>query len=63
MSYTKQEFKSGDKLYASDLNKMDEQIYQNTEDISKLLEDIANLNVPTVADILNALPTWQGGAY
>lgn len=65
MSYTKQNFKSGEKLYASDLNEMDEQIYQNTESIGKLSEDISNLkeNAPTVEDVLNALPTWQGGAY
>lgn len=63
MSYTKQNFKSKEKLYASDLNEMDEQIYQNTESISKLSEEIANLEIPTVDDILNALPTWQGGAY
>lgn len=30
MSYTKHDFKSGEKLYASQLNEMDEQIYKNT---------------------------------
>lgn len=65
MSYTKQNFKSGEKLYASDLNEMDEQIHQNTESISQLSEEISDLkeNAPTVEDVLNALPTWQGGAY
>lgn len=43
MSYTKQDFKSGEKLYASDLNEMDEQIHQNTESISKLTEEISDL--------------------
>ena len=43
MSYTKQNFKSGEKLYASDLNEMDEQIYQNTESISQLSEEISDL--------------------
>lgn len=56
MSYTKHEFESGEKLYAAELNEMDEQIYRNTE-------AIANLDIPTVDDILNELPTWQGGAY
>ena len=34
MSYTKQEFKSGDKLYASQLNAMDEQIALNASTIA-----------------------------
>ena len=40
MTYIKHEFKSYDKLYASQLNEMDEQIYNNTEDISSLKETI-----------------------
>ena len=43
MSYTKHDFKSGEKLYAQQLNEMDEQIFKNTEETSKLSEDIANL--------------------
>lgn len=43
MSYTKQNFKSKEKLYASDLNEMDEQIYQNTESINQLSEEISDL--------------------
>ena len=31
--------------------------------VGQLSEEISNLNIPTVDDILNALPTWQGGAY
>ena len=31
--------------------------------VGQLSEEIANLEIPTVDDILNALPTWQGGAY
>lgn len=42
MSYIKQEFKSGEKLYASELNLMDEQIFNNTEEIEKLEQDITN---------------------
>lgn len=38
MSYTKQEFKSGEKLYAAQLNAMDEQIGKNEEDIKLLSE-------------------------
>lgn len=34
MSYTKHNFKSGDKLYASNLNEMDEQIYANEQAIA-----------------------------
>ena len=33
------------------------------EEIGKLSEAIANLKIPTVDDILNELPTWEGGAY
>lgn len=33
MNYTKQEFKSGEKLFASQLNKMDDQIFKNSEEI------------------------------
>jgi lysophospholipase L1-like esterase len=36
MSYTKHEFKTGDKLYASQLNAMDDQIAKNEEDIGQL---------------------------
>ena len=43
MSYTKHDFKSGEKLYAQQLNEMDEQIFKNTEETSKLSEDIADL--------------------
>lgn len=37
----------------------------NQEEMRKLSEDIDDLkeNAPTVEDVLNALPTWQGGAY
>lgn len=35
MSYTKHDFKSGEKLYASELNEMDEQIYKNSQEIEK----------------------------
>lgn len=43
MSYTKHDFKSGEKLYAQQLNEMDEQIFKNTEETSKLSEEIADL--------------------
>lgn len=35
------------------------------KDVEQLSKDIADLkeNAPTVEDVLNALPTWQGGAY
>lgn len=39
MSYTKQNFESGEKLYASQLNSMDEQIAKNTEEITSLKEN------------------------
>lgn len=42
MSYTKHNFQSGEKLYASELNEMDEQIFKNESDISSLSEEIAN---------------------
>ena len=68
MSYTKQEFRSGDKLYASDLNKMDEQIHQNTEDISRLSEDKADkTEIPTdehINELINvALGVVENGSY
>ena len=43
MSYTKHDFKSGEKLYAQQLNEMDEQIFKNTEETNKLSEEIADL--------------------
>lgn len=39
MSYTKHEFQSGEKLYASELNEMDEQIYKNSQDIDTLKQN------------------------
>jgi hypothetical protein len=68
MSYTKQNFKSGEKLYASDLNEMDEQIHQNTESISKLSEDKADkAEIPTdehINELINvALGVVENGTY
>ena len=67
MSYTKQNFKSKEKLYASDLNEMDEQIYQNTESISKLSEEISDLNIPTdehINELIeSALGVVENGYY
>lgn len=39
MSYTKHEFQSGEKLYASELNEMDEQIYKNSQDVENLKQN------------------------
>ena len=58
MIYVKQEFKSGEKLYASQLNSMDEQIFLNTEKLNEIPS-----KSELVTYVLNALPTWQGGAY
>ena len=58
MIYVKQEFKKGEKLYASQLNSMDEQIFLNTEKLSEIPS-----KSELVTSVLNALPTWQGGAY
>jgi hypothetical protein len=44
MSYTKHEFKSGEKLFASQLNEMDEQIYKNSEAVAAHNTNIATLN-------------------
>ena len=48
-----------------DLTEIEADIESLQEDVSKLSEEISDLkeNAPTVDDILNALPTWQGGAY
>lgn len=37
----------------------------SVDEVSKLSEEIADLkeNALTVEDVLNSLPTWQGGAY
>ena len=43
MAYTKQEFKSGDKLYAAQLNAMDAQIAANEEETMRLSEEIGDL--------------------
>lgn len=47
MSYTKHEFKSKEKLYASQLNEMDEQIYENSEKIAQLMQGSGSGNVIT----------------
>lgn len=44
MAYTKQEFKSGATLYASQLNAMDEQIAKNEEDADALFENVSQLS-------------------
>lgn len=41
MTYTKQEFKSGATLYASQLNAMDAQIAKNEEDTAELSENVS----------------------
>ena len=45
MNYTKHEFKSGEKLYAQQLNEMDEQIHENTEAIEKQKKIIKELPI------------------
>lgn len=46
MSYTKHEFKSGEKLFASQLNEMDEQIFKN----EKILSEIGGTTVEPAED-------------
>lgn len=41
MSYTKQEFKSGEKLYAAQLNAMDEQIAANEKNVGEISKELA----------------------
>lgn len=55
MSYTKHEFKSGEKLYASELNEMDEQIFGN----SKKLENV-DVIVNTSFEVGEELLTEEG---
>lgn len=43
MNYTKQEFKSGEKLFAAQLNAMDEQIAANAEAVDELSEEKVSL--------------------
>lgn len=62
MSYTKQEFKRGETLYASELNEMDEQILKNAEDIKELQSKIPNKEA-LIREVIDALPAWQGGAF
>lgn len=50
MAYTKHEFKSGDKLYASQLNEMDNQIYSNIESIVDINKEIVNLKLSIDTD-------------
>ena len=45
MNYTKHEFKPGEKLYAQQLNEMDEQIHENTEAIEKQKKIIKELPI------------------
>lgn len=58
MGYTKQNFKSGDKLFASQLNAMDEQIAQNEIDIAKK-QPIGDY--PTKAEMNEAISEAQLG--
>ena len=44
MSYTKQDFKGGDTLFAAQLNAMDEQIYNNSNTIRYHLDIIYYLD-------------------
>lgn len=53
MSYTKHDFKSGEKLYAQQLNEMDEQIFKNTEETSKLSEEKVNFPKDAEGNNLN----------
>lgn len=50
MSYEKQDFKSGDTLYATQLNAMDDQIYSNAENIEGLNTDRHNHDNKTTID-------------
>jgi hypothetical protein len=50
MSYVKQGFKSGEKLYASQLNAMDAQIAKNEQDVKSLNEDLAEVKKNGVSD-------------
>ena len=43
MAYTKHEFKSGEKLYATQLNEMEDQIAKNEEELVKVSEEIDDL--------------------
>lgn len=43
MAYTKHNYKSGDKLFAVQLNEMDEQIAKNAEDVVTLTEENASI--------------------
>lgn len=53
MSYVKQEYESGETLYASQLNAMDDQIASNEEAISALSETVSGMD--TVSDSARTL--------
>lgn len=55
MAYTAHEFKSGEKLYAAQLNEMDAQIEKNAESVTSLSEEIAKLNGQIVTKTGNVL--------
>ena len=74
MGYTKQDFKSGEKLFASQLNAMDEQIAQNTEALEEkqpkgdypTIEELEEGyqpkgNYPTKEDMAEAIANAQLG--
>ena len=42
MAYTKHNYKPGEKLYASQLNEMDDQIAKNESDVERLTEEMGN---------------------
>ena len=51
-----------DQLINAKQNATDETLKTNDKTIVGAINEI-NGKIPTVDDILNALPTWQGGAY
>lgn len=57
MSYTKHEFKAGDKLYAAQLNEMDEQIYRNSINLGDVIEPMED-DMPKVF-IDGVIPTTK----
>ena len=51
-----------DQLIDAKQNATDETLKTNDKTIVGAINEI-NGKIPTVDDVLNALPTWEGGAY
>lgn len=64
MPYTKQNFQDGKTLTAAQLNHIEDGIAEIETSLPiKIQENISEVTPSIVAQVLAALPTWNGGSY